>query len=187
MYRKHRRPRPGRLTYRRWSVTSSTPSSLIAQHSRGYFGWLVGTILGVTAAFLTEEALRTAPTGWAVAMVGVFLAVCAVGVVLARFLYVALARRMRRHRGTSERRSFRLQLLESLRSPAVVDVMKAAGTSALVAIMLTSAEFNLSQVSVVVPVIGLLAALSVTILVLEIWLDPELRVPLPKARRRSER
>ena len=120
-------------------------------------------------------------------MVGVFLAVCAVGVVLARFLYVALARRMRRHRGTSERRSFRLQLLESLRSPAVVDVMKAAGTSALVAIMLTSAEFNLSQVSVVVPVIGLLAALSMTILVLEIWLEPEIRVSLPRPRRRSER
>ena len=120
-------------------------------------------------------------------MVGVFLAVCAVGVVLARFLYVALVRRIRRHPGTSERRSFRLQLLESLRSSTVVDVLKAAGTSALVAITLTSAEFNLSQVSVVVPVLALIGAFGMAIFVLEIWLDPELRIPLPRLRRRSER
>lgn len=178
--------------YRRWSVTSSTPSasnqpSLIARLSRGYFGWLVGTVLGVTAGLLTEEALRTAPTVWAVVMVGVFLAACAIGAVLARLLYVALGRRMRQHQLRSERQSFRLQLLESLRSPAVIDVLKAAGTSALVAIMLTSAEFNLAQASVLVPVIALMAVFAVAILVLEIWLDPELRIPLPRLRRRSDR
>ncbi|MDE0652417.1 MAG: hypothetical protein OXI26_02030 [bacterium] len=120
-------------------------------------------------------------------MVGVFLAACAAGAVLARLLYVALGRRMRQHQLRSERQSFRLQLLESLRSPAVIDVLKAAGTSALVAIMLTSAEFNLAQASVLVPVIALMAVFAVTILVLEICLDPELHNPLPRLRRRGDR
>lgn len=166
---------------------SSNPSSLIARLSRGYFGWLVGTVLGVAAGLAAEEALRTAPIGWAVAMVGVFLVVCAVGAVLARLLYVALVRRMRRHLDTSERRSFRRQLLESLRSPTVVDVLKAAGTSALVAITLTSAEFNLSQAAVLVSVLALIGVFGVAIIVLEIWLDRKLRIPLPRSSRCADR
>jgi len=56
--------------------------SLVAQFSRGYFGWLVGTVLGVGAGVAAEEALRTAPINRAVAMVGVFLAVCAAATLL---------------------------------------------------------------------------------------------------------
>lgn len=153
--------------------------SLVARFSRGCFGWLVGTVLGVCAGVVAEEALRTAPINWAVAMVGVFLAVCAVGAVLVRLLWVALVRRTQRRLSSgSGRRSFRLQLLESFRSPAVVDVLKAAGTSALVVIALVPAEFDLPQVSVLVPVLSLLAALGATILILETWLDPELSIPL---------
>jgi len=118
----------------------------------------------------------------------VFLAVCAVGAVLVRLLWVALVRRtQRRLCSGSGRRSFRLQLLESFRSPAVVDVLKAAGTSALVVIALVPAEFDLPQVSVLVPVLSLLAALGATILILETWLDPELSIPLRWRPRRVDR
>ena len=64
--------------------------------------------------------------------------------------------------------SLRLQLLGSLRSPTVVDVLKAVGTSALVAIMLTSVEINASPLAVVVPVLALIGALTVTVVVLEV-------------------
>ena len=147
----------------------------------------MGTLLGVSAGFVGEGALRAAPTGWAVAMIGLFLVVCAAAVVLGRLLYVVLARWMRRRAGGSDRVSFRLQLRASLRSPTVVDVLKAVGTSALVAITLTSVEINPSPLPVVVPVLALIGALTVTIVVLEIWLDPELRIPLPKPRRRRDR
>ena len=161
--------------------------SLIARLQRGYLGWLVGTILGISFGPLSGETLRTARIGWAVAMVGLFLAVCAISAVLARLLCVVLVRRMRRHTGISERRSFGLQLLESLRSSTVVGVLKAPGPAALVATMLTLAEFNLSQMAVLVPVITLLAALSITIIVLELWLEPELHNSLPNLRRRGDR
>ena len=163
--------------------SASNPPSLIARLSRGYFGWLVGTILGVAAGLLTEEALRTVPIRWAVAIVGMFLAVSAIGAVLARLSYVALVQRMRRHSDTSACQSFRIQLLESLRSPTVTDVLKAAGTSVLVAITLASAEFNLSQAAVLVSVLALIGVFGMTIIFLEIWLDRGLRIPLRSSRR----
>ena len=164
------------------------PVSLIARLQRGYSGWLVGTILGINFGPLSgETSPGLARIGWAVAMVGLFLAVCAISAVLARLLCVVLVRRMRRHTGISERRSFGLQLLESLRSSTVVGVLKAPGPAALVATMLTLAEFNLSQMAVLVPVITLLAALSITIIVLELWLEPELHNSLPNLRRRGDR
>ena len=193
-YTRHRRPHLGRFAYPLSSVTSSTRSasasslsSLVAQLSRGYFGWLAGTILGVAVGLGAEGTIRAVPIGWAVAMVGLFLAVCAVGVVAARLLGVALVRRMQRRPGTSEHRSFRLQVRESLRAPIVIEVLKAVGTSALVAITLTSSEVNLSQVAVLLTVVALLVAFIVAILVLEIWVDPELSTRLPRPRRRAER
>jgi len=172
------------------SSSPSDPSwhSLVAQFSRGYFGWPAGTVLGVGAGVVAEGALRTAPINWAVGTVGVCLAVSGVSVVLVRLLWVALLRRMRQHfSGASDRRSFRPQILESFRSPAVVDVLKAAGTSALVVIALVPAEFDLPQVSVLVPVRSLLATLGATLLILETWLDPELSIPLRWPRRRVAR
>ncbi|MYI06403.1 MAG: hypothetical protein F4059_03530 [Gemmatimonadetes bacterium] len=107
----------------------------------------------------------------------------AIGAVLARLSYVALVQRMRRHSDTSACQSFRIQLLESLRSPTVTDVLKAAGTSVLVAITLASAEFNLSQAAVLVSVLALIGVFGMTIIFLEIWLDRGLRIPLRSSRR----
>jgi len=41
---------------------------------------------------------------------------------------------------------------------------------------------NLSQSAVIVPVLALVGAPGAMILVLEVWLDPELRIPLPRPR-----